>query len=78
VRRALAEVLPPRRKAWAERLLQLALWLQAGGSQAMPTGRWRDGVVLAHELLAGHPLTDLPAMVALAKRTSSRRGAGTW
>jgi len=34
-------------------------------------------VVLAHELLAGRPLTELPAMVAIAKRSifAARVGA---
>jgi hypothetical protein len=78
VRRVLDEVLPGRRDAWAERLLLLALWLQAGGGQAMPAGRWEDCVVLAHALLAGRPLADLPGMVAIAERSIFAARAGTW
>ncbi len=75
VRQALEEVLPTRRDAWAERLLLQALWLQAGSGNA---GRWQDCVVLAHELVAGHPLTELPAMVAIAERSIFAARVGTW
>jgi hypothetical protein len=66
VRRVLEEVLPTRREVWAERLLLQTLWLQAGSGDA---GRWQDCVVLGHELLAGRPLTELPAIVAIAERS---------
>ncbi len=75
VRQAIEEVLPTRREVWAERLLLQALWLQAGSGNA---GRWQDCVVLAHELVAGHPLTGLPAMVAIAERSIFAARVGTW
>jgi hypothetical protein len=68
-RRVLEEVLPARREAWTERLLLLALWLRAGPEDAIFGERWKDCVVLAHELLAGRPLVELPAMVAIAERS---------
>jgi hypothetical protein len=68
-RRVLEEVLPARRGSWTERLLLLALWLRAGPQDASSIERWKDCVVLAHELLAGRPLTELPAMVAIAERS---------
>jgi hypothetical protein len=34
--------------------------------------------VLAHELLAGRPLAELPAMVAIAERSVFAARAGTW
>ena len=68
-------MLPTRREAWAERLLLQALWLQAGSDDA---GRWQDCVVLAHELVAGHLLTELPAMVAIAERSIFAARVGTW
>ncbi len=51
----------PRREAWAERLLLLALWLRAGQGAATAPERWQDCVVLAQAVLAGRPLPDLPA-----------------
>jgi hypothetical protein len=78
VRRVLEEVLPARRAAWAERLLLLVLWLQAGTGDAMAAGRWQDCVVLAHALLAGHALADLPAMVVIAERSIYAARTGTW
>jgi hypothetical protein len=78
VRRVLEEVLPARREAWAERLLLLVLWLRGGTGEALSAGRWQDCVVLAHALLAGRPLADLPAMVAIAERSIFAARAGTW
>ena len=78
VRQMLEEVLSTRREAWAERLLLQALWLQAGTGDAKPTSRWRDCVVLAHELLAGRALAELPAMVAIAERSIFAARVGTW
>ncbi len=77
VRRMLEEVLPTRRESWTERLLLLVLWLQAAAGNPTPVGLWQDCVVLAHELLAERPLTDLPAMVAIAERSilAARIGA---
>jgi hypothetical protein len=75
VRQALEEVLPSRREAWAERLLLQALWLQAGSCD--DAARWQDCVVLAHELMAGYPLTELPAMLAIAERSISAARVGT-
>jgi hypothetical protein len=77
VRRMLEEVLPVRREIWTERLLLLVLWLQAATGNPAPVERWQDCVVLAHELLAGRPLTELPAMVAIAERSifAARVGA---
>jgi len=78
MRRALEEVLAARREAWAERLLLLSLWLRAGTGRAMPAERWQDCVVLAHELLAGRSLAELPAMVAIAERSLFVARAGSW
>jgi hypothetical protein len=78
VRQVLEEVLPSRREAWAERLLLLVLWLRDSTGGAVPTARWQDCVVLAHELLAGRPLANLPAMVAIAERSVFVARAGTW
>ncbi len=69
VRRVLNEVLPARREIWAERLLFLALWMQAGTAAAAPVEWARDCVVLAHELLTTCPLAELPAMVTIAERS---------
>ena len=44
----------------------------------MTAGRWQDCVVLGHELLAGRPLTELPAMVAIAERSIFAARVGTW
>jgi len=78
VRRMLDDVLPARREVWAERLLLLALWLRADTGDAMPAERWQDCVVLAHELLAGRLLAELPAMVAIAERSVFAACAGAW
>jgi hypothetical protein len=77
VRRMLQEVLPTRREIWTERLLLLVLWLQAATSNPRLVGQWQDCVVLAHELLAGRPLTELPAMVAIAERSILAARIGT-
>jgi hypothetical protein len=69
LRRMLEEVMPARREAWAERLVLLALWLRDSTEGALPAELWRDCAVLAHELLAGRPLAELPAMVAIAERS---------
>jgi hypothetical protein len=78
VRQMLEEVLPTRREAWAERVLLQALWLQDGTGDTKQTARWRDCVVLAHELLAGRELAELPAMVAIAERSIFAARVGTW
>jgi hypothetical protein len=77
VRWMLQEVLPTRREIWTERLLLLVLWLQAATSNPRLVGQWQDCVVLAHELLAGRPLTELPAMVAIAERSILAARIGT-
>ena len=77
VRAVLQEGLPARRQTWAERALLMALWLRADQGTTFPPERWQDCVVLAHELLAGRPMAELPAMVAIADRTvfAARRTA---
>jgi len=78
-RRVLEEVLPARREIWAERLLLTVLWLQAATSEATPVdGQWQDCAVLAHELLVGRKLAELPAMVAIAERSIAAARAGRW
>ena len=69
LRRVLEEVLPARREAWAERLVLLALWLRDSTEGALPAELWQDCAVLAHELRAGRPMAELPAMVAIAERS---------
>jgi hypothetical protein len=44
----------------------------------MPAERWQDCVVLAHELLAGRLLAELPAMVSIAERSVFVACAGAW
>ena len=78
MRRVLEEVLPARREAWAERLVLLVLWLRDSTEGALPAEHWQDCAVLAHELLAGRPLAELPAMVAIAERSVFVARAGTW
>ena len=70
MRRILEDVLPARRETWAELLLLLALGLRAGTGDGIPDGRWQDCIVLAHELLAGRVLADLPAMTVIAERSA--------
>ena len=80
VQRMLEEILPARREVWAERLLLTTLWLQAGSGDAAPAddGCWQDCAVLAHELLAGRQLAELPAMVAIAERSVAVARANRW
>ncbi|MEA2729003.1 MAG: hypothetical protein QOF70_3478 [Acetobacteraceae bacterium] len=78
MRRMLEDVLPARRAAWAERLLLQALWLRADTGDAVPAQRWQDCVVLAHELLGGRLLAELPAMVKIAERSVFAARAGAW
>jgi hypothetical protein len=78
VRRVLEEVLTARREIWAERLVLLLLWLRDSAEGDVPVERWQDCAVLARELLAGRPLTELPAMVAIAKRSVFLARTGTW
>lgn len=77
LRGMLEEILPRRRDMWTERLYLLVLWLQAATGNPTLVGEWRDCVVLAHQLLAGRPLDELSAMVAIAKRSilAARFGA---
>jgi hypothetical protein len=65
----LEEVLTARREAWAERLILLGLWLRDSTEATLPATLWQDCAVLAHELRAGRPLAELPAMVAIAERS---------
>ncbi len=69
LRRMLEDVLAARRDAWAERLVLLALWLRDSTEGMMPAALWQDCAVLAHELRAGRPLAEVPAMVAIAERS---------
>jgi hypothetical protein len=78
IRRMLEDVLPARRAVWAERLLLLALWLRADTGDALPAQRWQDCVVLAHELLGGRVLAELPAMVTIAERSVFAPRVGAW
>ena len=80
VQRVLEDILPARREIWAERLLLTTLWLQAGSGVAASAddGRWQDCAVLAHELLAGRKLAELPAMVAIAERSIAASRANRW
>ena len=45
---------------------------------AVTPGAGKIGVVLAHELVAGHPLTELPGMVVIAERSIFAARVGTW
>ena len=80
VQRMLKEILPARREVWAERLLLTTLWLQAGNrdDSSADDGSWQDCAVLAHELLAGRKLAELPAMVAIAERSIAAARANSW
>ena len=80
VQRVLEEILPARREIWAERLLLTTLWLQTGSGDASPADneRWQDCAVLAHELLAGRKMAELPAMVAIAERSIAVARANRW
>ncbi|CAH2601164.1 conserved protein of unknown function [Rhodovastum atsumiense] len=78
VRQVLEQVLPARREAWAEKLLLLVLWMQAGDAKAMAVATWQDCVVLAQELLVGRPMTELPAMEAIAERSIFAARLGSW
>ncbi len=69
-------VLDQRRDVWAERFLLTALWARAvKAGQPPPFGAsaraitWRDLVVLAHEVLSGRKLGDIPVMAEIAERT---------
>ena len=76
-KRVLSEILPGRRAVWAERMLLLALWLRAGPDSFMPEGApWHDCLRLAHDLLAGRDLAELPPMLAIAKRSAFAARAG--
>src|SRR5271157_1669367 len=55
-----------------------ALWLRAAKAGTGALGRWQDCIVLAHELLAGRGLAELPAMVTLAERSLSAARWGTF
>jgi hypothetical protein len=74
--RLLEGVMDQRRDAWAERFLLTALWaraVRAGQPPALGASAravtWRDLVVLAHEVLSGRPLRDIPVMAEIAERT---------
>jgi hypothetical protein len=77
VRQVLEDVLPARREVWVEKLLLFVLWLRARTGGATTPNRWQDCVVLAHALLAGRKLVELPGMVAIAERSifAARAGA---
>lgn len=52
--------------SWAERFLWTALTLRMISD---PSGCWREMALIAHELLNGRPLRDIPAMVNVAHLT---------
>ena len=67
----LDEVIEPRRTVWAERLVLMALWAKAGGTDAsLPT--WIDYTLIARSLYDGTPMARIPLMSAIAKLTITR------
>jgi hypothetical protein len=60
-----AELLPRRRRKWAELIGWTAATLQADATSR----DWQAFAVVARELLADRPLTEIPVMHAIAART---------
>jgi hypothetical protein len=76
-RAMLRGLLEQRREIWAERFLLLALWARAvKPGQKGPA--WRDFVVLAHELLDGRNLAEIPVMTEIAGRSVAAARSGSW
>ena len=78
-------VMDQRRDVWAERFLLTALWARAvKPGQPPPLGAsaraitWRDLVVLAHEVLSGRRLGEIPVMAEIAERTVLAARSGAW
>lgn len=69
----LAEVIEPRRALWAERLVWMALWTQAGGAvPGLPDHH--DFALVARALYDGKPLGEVPLMTGVARLTVERAG----
>ncbi len=62
----LDNILEPLRGLWTERLLLMALWARAAKDKAQH-GRWKDYLILAHALLDGRKLADIPLVRASAQ-----------
>jgi hypothetical protein len=71
------EILPPRRAAWAERFLVLALWCQAA-AEAKQRGKARDVVLVAHAVAGDEPLGGIPIMGMIAANTVRATLLGGW
>lgn len=70
VAHVLASVIEPRRERWARQFAWTALWLREWPDAQTPGARWRKFAVLAHVLLDGHALTEIPLMGLIAGRTA--------
>ncbi len=67
----LDEVIEPRRMAWAERLVWMALWAKAGGVvPGLPS--WQDFALVASALYEAKPLAGIPLMGEIARQTVER------
>ena len=62
----LSEVLEPRREAWLERLLLMAIWLKSSSKPPIP---WQHMFHLADAVDSGRPLKEIPLMLSIAELT---------
>lgn len=64
-------VLDARRPVWAERLVWMALWAEAGaGGNGLP--HWYDYALVAQALYDQRPLSEIPLMTEIARLTVTR------
>jgi hypothetical protein len=73
----MTDILPAKRREWAERFLMMALWSQAA-SEIKQRARARDLVLVAHALVGDAPLQDIPIMAVIAMQTVRAKLLGAW
>ena len=75
IRKVLADICEPNRQTWAEKFTWMAFWYS---EQPKRYGK-KDSMThhfafLARELYTGRPMTELPLMEAIARRTVAAMG----
>lgn len=77
VERLLAEAMPRQRQEWAERFLLLALCSRAATDRTQKAYA-DDFIILSHSLCGDRGLTEIPLMIAIARRTVEVARIARW
>lgn len=75
--RLLTEILPKRQPEWAERFVLMAMWCE-NAIDPDQQARAVDLIQVAHALIEGIPMAEIPIMRAIAERTLMAVLTGSW